>query len=260
MITTQRKHPFFLFFLALVLSGTVKAESSSMLGDAVDTNTQVESKSIDPWQGYNRSMFAFNTLVDKSLLKPIAIGYVKITPAFFRQGVSNVFANILEVPSAFNGLLQGKFSHAAHDSGRLLINSTLGLAGMLDVAQHMGLQNTDNEDFGQTLAVWGVGSGPYVVLPFLGASTLRDTTALPVEWYTDPKAYIDHVPTSNTTRATSLIDLRASFLPLEKMITGDKYTFIRDVYLQRRNFLINDGVVEDGFGVTDSDDNAEYGY
>ena len=213
------------------------------------------NKNVDPWQGYNRGMFAFNMKADKYLLKPIAKAYVRLTPGFFRSGVDNALSNVMEVPSAFNGLLQGNISSAAHDTGRLLVNTTLGIAGLFDVAQHMGLKDSNNEDFGQTLAVWGVKPGPYVVLPFLGPSTLRDTTALPVDWYTDPKTYIDHVPTSNTVRAVSVINTRANFLPLEKSITGDKYTFIRDVYLQHREFLIKNGVVEDSFG---KDENSDY--
>jgi phospholipid-binding lipoprotein MlaA len=152
--------------------------------------------------------------------------------------------------------LQGNVSSAAHDTGRLLINSTIGLVGLIDVAQHMGLKQADHEDFGQTLAVWGLVDGPYVVLPFLGPSTLRDTTALPVDWYTDPKTYIDYVPTRNTTRAISLLDTRASLLELEKNISGDRYSFIRDVYLQRRNFQIKNGQVEDSFGVDEEDQDS----
>lgn len=220
--------------------------------DATDSSSQ--KNPADPWQGYNRAMFSFNTTVDKHLLKPLAKTYVRFTPSFFRQGVSNVFSNIMDVPSALNDVLQGKFSRAAHDSGRVLINSTLGIAGLLDVAQHMGLQGGDGEDFGQTLAVWGVGSGPYVVLPFLGPSTLRDTTATPVDWYSDPTTYIDHIPTKNTMRGVSILNTRANFLPLEKSVTGDKYVFIRDAYLQRRNYLVNDGQVEDSFGAEETED------
>ncbi|HWV15187.1 MAG TPA: VacJ family lipoprotein [Cellvibrio sp.] len=216
-----------------------------------------DSNSVDPWQGYNRAMFTFNNRVDRHLLKPLAKTYVRLTPAFFRQGVSNAFANILDVPNALNGVLQGKFSGAARDTGRVLVNTTLGLAGVLDVAQHMGLKAGDGEDFGQTLAVWGVGSGPYVVLPFIGPSTLRDSVALPVDWYTDPKAYIDYVPTANTVRGVSIINTRASYLQLEKTVSGDKYLFIRDIYLQRRNYLVNDGEVEDSFGADESD--GDYG-
>jgi phospholipid-binding lipoprotein MlaA len=168
-----------------------------------------------------------------------------------------VFSNVLEVPSALNGVLQGNFSGAAHDTGRLLVNTTLGLGGIMDVAQHMGLQAREAEDFGQTLAVWGVKSGPYVVLPLLGPSTLRDTVATPVDWYSDPKTYIDHVPTRNTTRAASVLDTRANLLPLEKNVTGDKYLFIRDAYLQHRDFLIKNGEVEDSFGEDEPEDSGQ---
>lgn len=209
--------------------------------------TQVKSP-VDPWEGFNRSMFAFNEGADKYLLKPVATTYVFITPSFFRRGVDNALSNVMEIPSAFNGLLQGNFRSAAHDTGRLLVNSTLGLAGILDVAQYMNLKQTDNEDFGQTLAVWGVSSGPYLVLPFLGPSNVRDTAAVPVDWYTDPKSYIDHIPTKNTTRAASFVNARANLMPLEKTISGDKYVFFRDAYLQHRNFVINNGEIEDSFG------------
>lgn len=226
--------------------------SFTAVAESNDGDKSSSASEVDPWQGYNRAMFSFNMTADKYLLKPLATGYVAVTPNVVRQGVGNVFSNILEVPSAFNGVLQWKWRSAAHDTGRLLINSTLGIAGIFDVAQHMGLKDSKNEDFGQTLAAWGMKSGPYVVLPFLGPSTLRDTVALPVDWYTDPKAYIDHVPTKNSTRAVSIIDTRANLLPLEKSISGDKYLFIRDAYLQRRNFLIHDGVVQDDFGEDDS--------
>jgi len=217
---------------------------------------QLLTQSGDPWEGFNRSMFQFNENADRYFLKPFAKGYVRITPDFFRRGVDNVLSNVMEAPSALNGLLQGNFRSAAHDTGRLLINSTLGLVGILDVAQYMGLKQTDNEDFGQTLAVWGVGSGPYVVLPILGPSTLRDTAAVPVDWYTDPKSYIDHVPTKNTVRAVSVLDTRANLFPLEKSITGDKYIFVREAYLQHRNFVIKNGQVEDSFGTDDGDDSS----
>lgn len=234
-----------------VQESTNAGAQESVASDSTESSSR---NPADPWQGYNRAMFGFNTTVDKHLLKPLAKTYVRFTPSFFRQGVSNVFSNIMDVPSALNDVLQGKFSRAAHDSGRVLINSTLGIAGLLDVAQHMGLEGGDGEDFGQTLAVWGVGSGPYVVLPFLGPSTLRDTTATPVDWYSNPTTYIDHIPTKNTIRGVSVLNTRASFLPLEKSVTGDKYVFIRDAYLQRRNYLVNDGQVEDSFGAEETED------
>lgn len=205
----------------------------------------------DPWQGYNRAIFSFNDAVDRYFLKPVAKGYKFVMPDPFEKGVSNVFSNIGEVPSAINGVMQGNFTSAAQDTGRLLVNSTIGIGGLFDVAKHMHLPDNDSEDFGQTLAVWGVGQGPYVVLPFLGPSTLRDTFGKPVDWYTDPITYIEHERTNYSVRAVSIIDMRAGLLDLEKNITGDRYVFIRDVYLQRRNYLINNGEVEDDFGAED---------
>lgn len=211
---------------------------------------QTEQNS-DPWQGFNRAMFTFNDAVDRWTLKPLAKAYKFVMPDPLEAGVSNVFSNVMEVPNTINGVLQGDFKGAAHDTGRLLVNTTLGLGGLLDVARHMNLPADTPEDFGQTLAVWGVGQGPYLVLPLLGPSTLRDGFGKPVDFYTDPTAYIDHVPTENTVRALSLLDTRAGLLELEKNITGDRYVFVRDVYLQRREYLINNGEVTDEFGMDD---------
>ena len=251
--------------LSLILNSAMADDVAQDNAAQMEGASVVESKAalvkspVDPWEKFNRSMFSFNMGADKYLLKPIAKTYVRITPGFFRRGVDNALSNILEIPSALNGLLQGNFRSAAHDTGRLLINSTLGLAGILDVAQYMNLKQTDHEDFGQTLAVWGVGSGPYLVLPLLGPSSLRDTSAVPVDWYTDPKTYIDHIRTKNTVRGVSIVNTRSNLMPLEKGITGDKYVFFREAYLQRRNFLINNGQVEDSFG-EDEEDSGDSGF
>lgn len=205
----------------------------------------------DPWQGFNRAMFSFNDTLDRWFLKPAAKGYKAVMPDPLETGVANIFSNVLEVPNVINGVLQGDFKGAGHDTGRLLVNTTLGIGGLLDVAKHMNLPADEREDFGQTLAVWGVGQGPYLVLPFLGPSTVRDGLGKPIDWYTDPTNYIDHVPTDNTVKGVSLLNMRAQLLPLEKNLTGDKYVFIRDVYLQRRDYLINNGKVEDDFGNED---------
>lgn len=209
---------------------------------------QDEQKNIDPWEGFNRAMFKFNDTLDRWFLKPVAKGYKVITPDPLEKGISNIFSNIGEVPSTLNGVLQGNVKGAAHDTGRFLVNSTLGIGGLFDVAKHMKLPADDKEDFGQTLAVWGVGQGNYLVLPFLGPSTVRDGFAEPIDWYTDPTTYIEHERTRWSVRFVSLVDTRASLLPLEANITGDKYTFIRDVYLDRRNYLIHNGKVDDEFG------------
>lgn len=208
----------------------------------------------DPWEGFNRKVYAFNNFADRYFVKPVTQAYRFVTPGFIERGISNVFANVLEVPSALNGLLQGKPGVAGQDAGRFLINSTLGVAGWWDVASHMGLENGDKEDFGQTLSVWGFDRGPYLVLPFLGSSTLRDTMALPVEWLTDPLYQIDHTRTRNTTLVFYYLDRRSQLMELEEHLVGDRYLFIRDAYLQRREYLINDGEVEDEFG-----SESEYG-
>ena len=206
---------------------------------------------VDPWQGFNRAIFSFNDTLDRWVAKPLAKSYKFVMPDPLEVGVSNIFNNIREVPNTINGVLQGDFKGAAHDTGRLLVNTTLGVGGLLDVAKYMNLPADDQEDFGQTLAVWGVGRGPYLVLPLLGPSTLRDGFGKPVDWYTTPVAYIDDVSTTNTVFALSLVDTRASLLSLEGNISGDRYTFIRDVYLQRREFLIHNGEVADDFGTED---------
>ena len=204
---------------------------------------------VDPYEGFNRKIFGFNDGLDRYILKPVTKGYQAITPDFIERGVSNFFSNLSEVGSLVNATLQGKPSQGAKHTGRFLINSTLGLAGLFDVAKHMHLEKTDPEDFGQTLAVWGVDSGPYIVLPILGSSTIRGGVSIPVNSALDPLTYY---PEDETVRlglnALEIIDLRARLLKAEEFITGDRYLFIRDAYLQRREFLINDGKIEDDFG------------
>lgn len=197
-------------------------------------------------ESFNRPVFTFNDTLDTYALRPIAKGYNYVTPQILDDGISNVFDNVGEVNNLANNLLQGKLHNAGVDTARLLINTTVGLLGFFDVATHAGLTRS-NEDFGQTLAVWGLGSGPYVVVPFLGPSTPRDFTGTLADTTRIMVGNIDHVPTRNSITATNVIDTRADLLESEKLITGDKYTFIRNAYLQRRDYLINDGVVEDDF-------------
>ncbi|MCV6615648.1 MAG: VacJ family lipoprotein [Cellvibrionaceae bacterium] len=235
---------------AALLTGTGCATVNS--GDSgAQANPQ------DPWEGFNRSMFEFNEVVDGFIFKPIAKGYRAVTPDVVETGVSNFFNNIGELGNIANDLLQAKFEQAANDTSRLLINSSLGVVGIFDVAKHMGLQRNEGEDFGQTLAAWGVDSGPYMVLPFLGPVTVRDGLGMPVDMYTSPVGYIDHVPTRNSTRGMQFIDVRAGLLDIEDTISGDKYSFMRDAYLQRREYLIKDGQVEDSFGAGLDDEEFE---
>ncbi len=221
------------------------------------SHAALSAEERDPWEGYNRAIFAFNDVADTYMLKPIAKGYRYVTPKPVRRGVGNAFSNVLELRNVFNDLLQGKLGQAGSDTGRFLINTTLGVAGLFDVAKHMGLDRSRGEDFGQTLAVWGVPDGPYIMLPFLGPKTLRDASAAPVDWVTDPKTYIQHNPTNYSVAITEKIDFRASLLELEQDIGSDKYTLLKDVYLQNREYLINDGEVEDTFG-DDMDDMDDF--
>lgn len=202
----------------------------------------------DPWESWNRKVFVFNDTLDTYALKPIAKGYRAVTPDPVETSISRVFSNLGEVITVVNDLLQGKLSQAANDTGRVLINSTFGLAGIFEVADGMGLEKSYGEDFDQTLAVWGVGQGNYLILPFLGPSSVRGVPGKFADSFVNPIGYVDHVPTRNTLYGTELISMRADLLDIEKLASGDKYTFMRDVYLQRREFLINDGDVEDDFG------------
>jgi len=197
----------------------------------------------DPWEGYNRSMYEFNDTVDKAVLKPIAQGYEKVTPDFVRQGVSNFFDNLQDLSTGLNNLLQGKFSEGAGDLGRLVVNSTIGILGLWDVATPMGLEK-HNEDFGQTLGWWGVPPGPFFVIPIFGLSTLRDAPAR----YVDPSfAYnrqLSDVAVRNSLYGLDVVRTRASVLKAEKVrdeAALDKYSFTRDAWLQRRRNMVFDG-------------------
>ncbi|MCJ8170791.1 VacJ family lipoprotein [Pseudomonas sp. A3.4] len=206
----------------------------------------IADETSDPWESVNRPIASFNDTVDKYTLRPLAKGYDYVTPAVVDDGITNFFKNIGELNNLGNNVLQGKLHNAGVDTARLLINSTVGLLGVFDVASHAGLVRNE-EDFGQTLAVWGVSSGPYVVVPLLGPSTPRDLAGRLPDATRIAIGNVDHVPTRNSITATNIIDTRAGLLESEKLITGDRYTFIRNAYLQRRDFLINDGVVEDDF-------------
>ncbi|VVO23751.1 VacJ family lipoprotein [Pseudomonas fluorescens] len=200
----------------------------------------------DPWESLNRPIFRFNDLLDTYALKPLAQGYQAVTPQFLEDGIHNMFRNAGDVGNLANDVLQAKPRAAGIDTARLMFNTTFGLFGFFDVGTKMGLQRND-EDFGQTLGYWGTGSGPYVMLPFLGPSTLRDAPSKYVDSFTEPYRYINHIPTRNVGFGLDIIDTRASLLSSEKLISGDKYVFIRNAYLQNREFKVKDGQVEDDF-------------
>lgn len=235
-------------FLIVIFCALLGACASAPEGKGQDQY----SHAIDPYEDFNRSMFAFNDGVDTYFLKPVTQGYKFVMPDVAETGVSNFFSNLLEVRNIINALLQGKGEKAANSTGRFIFNSTIGLAGLFDVAGGIGLEKEDGEDFGQTLGTWGVGSGSYLVLPLLGPSTVRDGVGIPVDMYLDPANYHEQSSVRTGLTVLEVIDTRAGLLEAEKLISGDKYVFIRDAYLQRREYLVKDGKVEDNFG-----DNAD---
>ncbi len=197
----------------------------------------------DPIEGFNRAMYGFNEAVDAAVIKPVAQGYDYVLPAPVRTGVTNFFGNIADLFIGVNNLLQGKPDQAVSDLGRVLINSTVGILGLFDVATPAGLEKHE-EDFGQTFGRWGVGNGAYVVLPIFGPRTVRDTAGLMLDMAADPVANVNHVPTRNALLALRLVDTRADLLPADKVIEEaalDKYSYVRDGYLQRRRSLVYDG-------------------
>lgn len=210
--------------------------------------SSLQAEEQDSFEGFNRNMFYFNDTLDYYALRPVAVVYSDIMPNPLERGIANVFSNLDEITNVVNDLLQGKFKQAGHDGGRFLINSTIGMAGLFDVAERAGISKSDGEDFGQTLGVWGVAEGPYLMLPFIGPSTLRDAPSKLVDSLTDPLTYSDDVRLKNSARALDLLTTRVSLLGVDEIASGDRYLFVRDVYLQRNRYLVNDGEIEDDFG------------
>lgn len=232
------------------LSGCANRPQKNATSETLDDEWATEQtvKNPDPLEKYNRAIFSFNLTLDRWLMKPVAKSYQWILPNPVERGVSNFFDNLGEVSNILNDVLQWKWRQAMNDSGRLLMNSTLGVAGFFDVASKVGLEESDGEDFGQTLAAWGVPRGPYIVVPFLGPYTLREGTGYPVDWFSNPVTYLESQAAQNSLTALNFVQLRASLLATEALASGDFYLFVRDAYLQRRDYLVNDGVVEDDFG------------
>ncbi len=200
----------------------------------------------DPWESYNRGMYSFNDTVDRAVLKPIATGYETVTPRPVRTCIHNVFSNLGDAWSGINSLLQGRGRDFVDTFGRVLFNSTAGLGGCIDFASMHGARKIPN-DFGMTLGVWGLGAGPYVVLPFLGPSTVRDGTAWAISLAspvspTSAVFAIDNVPVRNSILGLYIVDTRASLLEADRLVEQialDKYSFIRDAYLQRRKAMLD---------------------
>jgi len=212
----------------------------------------------DPWENLNRKSYELTIAIDKAVIKPAAKGYAFVMPDFMETGVSNIFSNLGDIPNSLNNLLQGKPINFLSDLGRFVINSTLGIAGMWDPASSMGLVK-HNEDFGQTLAVWGVSDGPYIWIPFLGPSTLRDSFGLPADSQINVvNRYVDHMPTRNQLSVIELIDKRVSLLPFDEQLesASDGYSFVRDAYLQNRKYKVFDGnlPLDDDFECEEGDE------
>lgn len=203
----------------------------------------------DPWEPLNRSVYKFNAGLDKVVIKPATRGY-RILPFFARAGMRNFFSNLYDVPTAVNNLLQGKVKHAGSDTARFLINTTLGIGGFIDVATPAGLEK-HFETFGQTLGVWGVSPGPYLILPVLGPSTVRDTAGLPVDYRLSPLLYLNERPVTDRLRIFETLNIRSGLINTEEK-TGigfyDSYEQMRAVYLTSIAHAVADGVEEEGAG------------
>jgi phospholipid-binding lipoprotein MlaA len=211
-----------------------------MLGACASIPAEQRAAS-DPWEPLNRTIFGVNTAIDNVTLKPIAKGYQAIIPSPVRTGVSNFYSNLATPGSVVNNFLQGKPKRGLSELTRFVFNSTMGLGGILDVATAAGLE-TYSEDFGQTAAVWGVPSGPYVMLPLIGPSTLRDALLFPIDAIT-PLYYYDNTSVRDKLQVLRIINLRSRLLVTEKFLedSKDRYITLRESYLQNREYVIYDG-------------------
>lgn len=227
MRSTMSKIKSLLFALVLALAA----------GGCASSNTPG-----DPFEAFNRTMFGFNEALDNAVLKPVATGFRNVVPEPVRECTGNVFANINDVFVAVNSLLQGKVGDAVSDACRVLVNSTVGVLGCFDVASRIGLEK-HNRDFGQTFGKWGIGSGPYFVFPFLGPSNIRDGVGTLIYANLDP-VWANHIPTRNVAYSLRTVNRRSDLLSASSALEDaalDKYAFVRDAYVQRRQSLIDDG-------------------
>ena len=200
----------------------------------------------DPFENLNRKTFEFNENLDENFLMPVAEAYSKFPPKI-KIGISNFFNNLEEVDTFVNQLLQGKPKQSINDLTRFLINTTVGLGGFIDVASKIGLERHE-EDFGQTLAVWGVGQGPYIMLPVLGPSTLRDTLSRPVSSFLSVTFHMTETDVNIALKGIDAIETREKLLGIESLLSGDKYSFVKDAYIQSMMYEIKDGIdVKDDF-------------
>ncbi len=202
---------------------------------------------LDPWEKWNRKVFSFNESLDRIVLKPVATVYAKVVPQLVRRGVDNFFSNFADGWSAVNDLLQGKGQASFENVVRFSTNTVFGLFGILDIASEFGLEH-QYEDFGQTLGVWGFGAGAYIVLPLLGPSSVRDALGIPLDRLASPALLINDGRAQFSIVGLQIINTRANLLGAGQVLDDialDKYTFVRDAYLQRRRSLIYDGNAPD---------------
>lgn len=228
----HKKYPLFLLLLVLIIVPSTYASDD------------------DPLEPMNRAIFEFNEIVDDNVLKPIAKGYKYVTPDPVEVGISNFFSNLGEIGTITNDLLQLKFAQAGRDTMRFFLNSTLGIFGIFDVATPLGLSK-NKEDFGQTLGFWGVPDGPYLVLPFLGPSSFRDGPSMMVDYELSPVEQLHHEE-RQLLQTLDIVDTRARLLRATKILdtaAKDKYIFIRESYLQKRESQVNDGNVKEEFEI-----------
>ncbi|HEY1327010.1 MAG TPA: VacJ family lipoprotein [Casimicrobiaceae bacterium] len=215
----------------------------ALLGLAGCATVQTTSKD-DPFEPWNRAMYDVHQVVDGHFFKPIAQAYVDWTPRLMQQGIHNFFQNLDDVVSIVNDWLQWDLNRAGNDTGRVMINSFFGIGGLIDIASEAGIER-GNQDFGLTFGKWGIPQGPYLFVPVIGPTTVRDGTGLIVRAYASPLSYvIVDVPTRNILYGVGFVDYRAQALEAEKLVDQaaiDRYTFIRRAYLQRRAYLVRDG-------------------
>ena len=205
-----------------------------------------EDVNVDPFESTNRIVFEISDDLDTMIIRPVAEIYRDVTPRFIKNSVTNFFYNLSEVDTIINQLLQGKIVLAGQDSLRFLINSTIGIVGFVDVATRVGFERHD-EDFGQTLGYCGVPAGPYVFLPLIRPSTIRDSFSKPTSWFLSGNLSVSDEEAKIFINLLDAVETRERLLVAEKLIVGDKYEFVKSVYLQTRNDLVFDGEVEDEF-------------
>ena len=233
--------------LMFVLAGcqTVRGVGTR-IEHAVDKVMGSKGQKLDPWESWNRKVFAFNEKLDENVLKPVATAYSEMVPTPIRTGIGNFFGNIGDAWSAVNLMLQGRFKAGVEQGMRFAVNSTLGLAGVIDIATEAGLEK-NSQDFGKTLGKWGMGTGAYVVWPLFGPSSVRDSLALPLDWKASPSVVFDDGRKKVLITSMNIVNTRANFLRAGEMLEDialDKYTFYRDAYLQRRGSFDDDDEVE----------------